>query len=274
MDTTSSFIIYEFDDTFILPTTGSDDILCAGSTNFCEIYKESQWILWRTSTGPTSPLTVTFQDAGDSTFRTPYEEKAGYKLSAYVIDELFWAEEHTFTDLPTFAKGTLGVTYAHRLSTLHKFTYDIWTLTITPEKSSGNVRRIDIHFPSQFAWLDTVCATSLSQTDENVNPVSCVSDCDQEVCSNLITIMNFLQDSAAATITVEIGAMSPSVAGLTVDFQVFYYSDETDTSSIVEDYTGGAITVLSIEYPIDYWVELPTASVYDRGIAKAAYGEI
>ncbi|CAG9328029.1 unnamed protein product [Blepharisma stoltei] len=275
LDTSTGFVIYEFDNAFILPTTGSTSVKCNGSTSLCEVYKEAQWIAWRTNQSPSSSFSISFLDAGTNTFKTPNYYATSYTLSAYIIEAGHWEEEHYFTNMDSFAAGTLGVSFSHRLSSYHRLTYDVWTITITPSLGSTIVKRIDIYFPSEFSWIDATCKTTgLTQISTNSNPISCISDCSQETCTNHITITNYDPLSAVNTISVIIGAMNPKNAVTTSNFNIYYYASTTDTTQIIEKYSGNSLTIDSIIYPYDFWVELPTLSIYDRGIQQGAYGEI
>ena len=85
-------------------------------------------------------------------------------------------------------------------------------------------------------WLDSYCTfTGLGQTSSNIYPVSCVSDCNNQNCTNHITITNFDPLTAVGTISVIIGAMNPATALTTSLFYVYYYSSLTDTTQIVEN---------------------------------------
>lgn len=275
VDTTTSFIIYEFDDAFILPTTGSASVYCNGVSSYCEVYKESQWIVYRTNQVALDPFPIAFMDSGLSTFKTVNYYSPSYTLSSYVIDDGQWVEEHYFTNIGPFSQGTLGVVFAHRLSTYHKLTYDVWTITITPSLGSTVVSRIDIIFPNEFMWIDSDCITTgLTQTSLNSNPVNCMSDCVEEECDNHIIITNFDPISAVGVISVIIGAMNSDVPVITSDWEIFYYASETDTSQLIEDYIGNSIIVDDIIFPYDFWIEWPTESIYDRKMRESDYGEV
>ena len=275
IDTTSSFVIYEFDPAFTLPTTASSAITYSGSATSCAIYKESLWIVCRQNSGPSASFIVNFLDSGTGAFKSPNYEAAFYVLSSYVIASGVWAEEHSFIDMPLVNRVPPTVVITHRLTTLHKNTYDIWTISITPSKGSTRVVRIDILFPPQFMWVDSECTyTGLGQTPLNIYPVSCLSDCDQQVCTSHITITNFDPLTAVGTITVIIGAMGPDQALTTSPFYVYYYASLVDTTQIIENWSGHTLVYDDITYPYDYWVEWPTVSIYERLIDDSSYGEI
>ena len=275
VDTDTSFIMYEFDPAFTLPTTGSSNIECNSVVTNCDIYAESLWIVWREDSSANSNYEMEFLDSGSSVFKTPNYEAESYKLSAYVINQGIWAEEHTFVNMSKVNKVTPTVVISHRLTTLHRKTYDIWTVSITPAKGSSRVIRIDIWFPAEFMWLDSECTvTGLTKATTNIYPVSCVSDCDQEECTNHITITNFDPTSTTGTIELTIGAMNPATELTTSKFEVYYYSDLEDRTQIVEYWTGNTLTIDEIIYPFDYWVEWPTVSIYERELDEGEYGEI
>lgn len=275
IDTSWGFVMYEFDPAFTLPTTGSSYITCNGATANCAIYAESLWVVWRENTGPNSAFVMDFLDAGSNVFKSPNYEAPYYVMSAYVITDGIWAEEHSFTDMPLVNRVVPTVVITHRLSTLHRKTYDIWTISVTPAKGSSRVVRIDILFPSEFMWLDSECSyTGLGQIPTNIYPISCISDCDSEICTNHITITNFDPLTAIGTITVTIGAMNPDVALTTSLFYVYYYSSLEDTTQIIEDWSGNSLVIDDILYPYDYWVEWPVVSIYDREVDEGSYGQI
>ena len=271
IDDSTGFIIFEFDDAFALPETGAT--IDCNTPNDCEVYSESQWVLWRTTSASSTSFTVALQNSGDNFKSANMESTSGYSFSVYVIDEGEWKEEHICTEIASFAGGTLGVTIANSFNSYHKETYDIWTISIDPEKDSSFTKRIDIYFPSEFQWVNETCKTTgLSQLNDL--PISCVSDCSSKSCNNHITITNFTPSSASASISVEVGAKSPSNSGTTSDFRIYYYSEESDTTKVVEKYEGGALTIGSISYPDDFWVELPTQSINDREATIEEDGEI
>ena len=275
INSASSFVMYEFDPAFTLPTTGSPDITCNGATANCIIYAESMWIVWQDNSAANTNYIMNFLDSGSNQFKSPNYEKPYYLMSAYVITNGIWAEEHSFQNIPQVNSVPPTVVITHRLTTFHRKTYDIYTITITPSKGSTRVVRIDIIFPPEFMWIDSICTvTGLGQTPLNIFPVSCLSDCNNQICTNHIIITNFDPLTAVGIISVVTGAMNPATALTTSKFYVYYYSSLTDTTQIVENWSGNPLTYDSILYPYDYWVEWPTVSIYERQVQEGTYGQI
>jgi hypothetical protein len=139
--------------------------------------------------------------------------------------------------------------------------YDIYQVTIDVLRDYPLTKRVDIVFPSTFQRLHQKCASVTA----NKCPVSCISDCSSEVCTNSVSVTNFSDATTPGDdIVIKIGAMSPVAAGTPAVFKVYLYA--TNTNLVV---LTSALTFTSKTFPYDFWFEWLTTDLYTREVRAA-----